>query len=111
MNREVIIRPEAETEITEAFDWYEAQVPGLGSEFVLVLDATFSSMVRNPDSYPQVYKGAHRALMRRFPYSIFFVIEKTRIVVLSVFHVKRNPTVWKKRTSNKLMEPTSNKGG
>jgi hypothetical protein len=39
MKLELIIRPEAEADIAEAFDWYETRVPGLGSEFVLVLDA------------------------------------------------------------------------
>jgi toxin ParE1/3/4 len=61
MNLELIVRPEAEADIAEAFDWYEAQVSGLGSEFLLVLDAAFNSVIRNPDSYPQVYKGV-RAL-------------------------------------------------
>ena len=47
MNLELIIRPEAEADIAEAFDWYENRVPGLGSEFLLVLDALFNSILRN----------------------------------------------------------------
>ncbi len=35
MNFELIIRPEAEADIADAFDWYESRVPGLGSEFLL----------------------------------------------------------------------------
>jgi toxin ParE1/3/4 len=42
MSRELIIRPEAEADIAEAFGWYEARVSGLGSEFLLVLDAAFN---------------------------------------------------------------------
>jgi toxin ParE1/3/4 len=106
MSRELIIRPEAEADIAEAFDWYEARVPGLGSHFLLVLDAAFNSIVRNPNTYPQVHKRVHRALTRRFPFAIFFVVEKKSIVVLSIFHVKRDPRVWKKRTSNKSLQPT-----
>ena len=30
MSRRLIIRPEAEGEIADAFDWYESRVPGLG---------------------------------------------------------------------------------
>lgn len=98
MNRDLIIRPEAEADIAQAFDWYEARVEGLGSEFLLVLDAAFHSIVRSPDSYPEIYKQVRRALTRRFPFAIFFLVEKGKVVVLSVFHVKRNPRVWKKRT-------------
>lgn len=97
MTRQLIIRPEAEADIAQAFDWYEARVAGLGSEFLLVLDAALSSILRNPSSYSVVYKNVHRALTRRFPFAIFFIVQESRIVVLSVFHVKRNPQEWKKR--------------
>lgn len=50
MTRQLIIRPEAEADIAQAFDWYEARVAGLGSEFLLVLDAALSSILRNPSS-------------------------------------------------------------
>lgn len=97
MSLELIIRPEAEADITEAFEWYETQVPGLGSEFLLVLDALFNSMLRNHRMYPVVHKNVRRALTRRFPYAVFFITEETRIVVLSVFHAKRSPKTWKGR--------------
>ena len=47
MNRRLIVRPEAEAEMTEAFDWYEDRVPGLGSEFLLCVDAVFSAILRS----------------------------------------------------------------
>lgn len=34
MSYRLIIRPEAELDIQEAFEWYEAQTPSLGSEFI-----------------------------------------------------------------------------
>jgi plasmid stabilization system protein ParE len=98
MNLELIIRPEAEADIAEAFDWYETRVPGLGSEFVLVLDALFNSILRNHLIYPTVYKAVRRALTRRFPYEVFFITEETKVVVLSVFHVKRSPRIWMGRS-------------
>ncbi len=33
MKYRLIIRPEAEAEIQEAFDWYERRVPSLGAKF------------------------------------------------------------------------------
>jgi hypothetical protein len=38
MNYKLIIRPEAEWDIQDAFEWYEAQTPGIGSEFVRAVD-------------------------------------------------------------------------
>lgn len=66
MSLELIIRPEAEADIAEAFDWYEARVRGLGSEFLLVLDAIFNSIIRNHPIYPIVHKyGYYMRIARR----------------------------------------------
>lgn len=97
MNRRLIVRPEAEAEMTEAFGWYEDRVPGLGSEFLLCVDAVFRAIQRNPDHYQRVHRTVRHALTRRFPYEVFFVEDDARVVVLSVFHAKRSPKVWQGR--------------
>ena len=97
MSRRLIVRPEAEAEMADAFDWYEGRVPGLGSEFLLCVDATFESLRRTPHQFPRVHRIVRRALTRRFPYEVFFVDDDERIVVLSVFHAKRNPKRWQER--------------
>jgi hypothetical protein len=56
MSRELIIRPEAEADLSEAFNWHEVRVPGLGSEFLLDIDALLNSILRNPQQYPVVHK-------------------------------------------------------
>lgn len=38
MSRRLIIRPEAEADLSEAFEWYETRVPGLGLEFVRAIE-------------------------------------------------------------------------
>ena len=97
MSRRLIIRPEAEAEMVEAFDWYNDCVPGLGSEFLLCVDAVLNAIQRALQQYPRVHKTARRALTRRFPYEIIFVEDDERIVVLSVFHARRNPDRWQQR--------------
>ena len=37
MKWEVSIRPEARTDVQAAYDWYEAQCPGLGDEFLIAI--------------------------------------------------------------------------
>ena len=73
MSRRLIVRPEAEAEMADAFDWYEDRVPGLGSEFLLCVDAAFNAILRSPYQYPRVHKIVRRALTRRFPFKVFFV--------------------------------------
>jgi len=97
MSRRLIVRPEAEAEMTDAFDWYEDRVPGLGSEFLLCVDAAFNAILRSPQQYPRAHKIVRRALTRKFPYEVLFVEDDERVVVLSVFHAKRNPKRWQDR--------------
>jgi len=97
MKRPLIVRPEAEKELAEAYEWYEAQVQGLGSDFLLHVEAAVSSLQRSPQSYPVVYKNVHRCLVRRFPYGIFYLVEKGRIVVLGILHARRDPRTWQDR--------------
>ena len=97
MSRRLLVRPEAEAEIAEAFDWYESRVVGLGESFLLCLDAALGAIVRTPLQFPRVHSVERCALVRRFPYEIFFVDDAEQIAVLSVFHAKRNPKSWRKR--------------
>ncbi|MFN5513172.1 MAG: type II toxin-antitoxin system RelE/ParE family toxin [Cyanobacteriota bacterium] len=93
----LIIRPEAELDIREAFEWYEAQTLGLGSEFVRAVDVCLSSIGRNPLAYPIIYKQARRVFIRRFPYGISYLFDQDLVIVIACFHSKRNPKSWKAR--------------
>lgn len=94
MSYNLIIRPEAELDIQDAFEWYESQSSGLGSEFVRAVDACVSGIGRNPLAYQVIKKQARRALVRRFPYTIIFVFEQDTISIIACFHPKRDPKQW-----------------
>lgn len=94
MRYQLIIRPEAELDIQDAFLWYEEQSQGLGSEFVRAVDSCLSKIGRNPLSYPIIRKQARRALIRRFPYGLFYVFDREVISVIACFHSKRDPKQW-----------------
>jgi toxin ParE1/3/4 len=100
MNYKLLIRPEAEFDIEEAFEWYEEQNSGLGSEFVRAVDISLATIGRHPLVYPLVYQEVRRALIRRFPYGIFYLMEEETIVVIACFHVKRDPQQWQSRSSD-----------
>jgi len=55
-------------------------------------------MSQNPRQFPVVFKNVRRALLRRFPYSLFFVIETDETLsVIACFHASRNPARWQRR--------------
>jgi hypothetical protein len=55
-------------------------------------------MSNNPRQFPAVFKNVRRALMRRFPYSLLFVIEGDALIVIACFHASRDPSHRQKRT-------------
>ena len=99
MKYKLIVRPEAESELLEAVKWYEKKVRGLGANFLLNAEATIESILRIPEAYTLTYKNTRRALVRKFPFSVHYIIDGNNIVVLAIFHSSRNPKEWKKRIS------------
>ena len=97
MTYQITVRPEAEREIQEAFDWYEEQSEGLGAEFLRAADACLSGVLRSPEAYQVVHGEIRRALLRRFPYALFYLVRENTIIVLACFHVKRSPVDWQRR--------------
>ncbi len=97
MRPRLIIRPEAEAELAEAFDWYERRVPGLGADFLAAVDAALDAILSHPLQHPVVRGAVRRALTRRFPYQVLFVEEEDPIVVIAVFHGARDPRIWQDR--------------
>jgi len=93
----LIIRPEAEDDLKEAYSWYEDKRQGLGHDFLLQVDAGLNFIARYPDIHPIEYKGTRKHLLKRFPYKIIYLVENNRIVILAVIHGRRSPALIKKR--------------
>ena len=72
MAAELILAPEAEQDLAEAYGWYENRRPGLGEEFLSCVDACIAAIQRTPEMYRVVHEDYRRGLVRRFPYAIFY---------------------------------------
>jgi plasmid stabilization system protein ParE len=97
MSLPLVIGRKARADFDGAFDWYEEQQTGLGVEFADRVQAVFQSIAAMPESHPAVYRDVRKALVRPFPYSVIYRIRGGRVVVLSVFHNKHDPRIWKSR--------------
>jgi plasmid stabilization system protein ParE len=97
MNVKLIIVPEVEQDITEAYAWYENQRRGLGEEFLSCVDAFIQTILRMPNIHPVVYENYRRGLIRRFPYSVFYEYADKALVIYGIFHTARDPKKWRLR--------------
>jgi plasmid stabilization system protein ParE len=52
---------------------------------------------RHPTLYPLVFGNARRAVLRRFPYSVIYVVRDDELVIAACIHSGRDPIRWQKR--------------
>ena len=97
MSLEVAFRRAARSEFDEATARYEAQRVGLGVEFTAEIDRCVALAAEHPQLYAVVRQNIRRVTANRFLFSIYFISEPRRIVVLSVFHGRRDPAIWQTR--------------
>jgi plasmid stabilization system protein ParE len=97
MTLPVVFRRPAQDEFREATLWYEAKRAGLGAAFRAEIDRAIVDTAENPQRFPRILGETRCVRVRRFPYSVFFLPESTRVVILAVFHARRDPKRWQSR--------------
>jgi toxin ParE1/3/4 len=78
-------------DIDIAMGWYESQRNGLGLEFLECIAVTINRIVENPKLYPVKHRRFRSAVTRKFPFSIFYTVEKSEVVVHAVFDNRQDP--------------------
>ncbi len=93
----LISEPAVDLDVEAAFEWYENERPGLGLEFLDELRRSYDRIGDGPLNYHDLRGGIRRALLKRFPYAVYFAVEEDSIVVLAVLHASRDPAEWQRR--------------
>jgi plasmid stabilization system protein ParE len=63
----------------------------LGEAFLRNVSACFSRISSHPEAAPEIANRVRRMRLRRFPYSVYYVVRPTAIDVLAVYHSRRRP--------------------
>lgn len=90
MTFELVVEPSAARDIADA-DAYYAQF-AKADAFLSAVDDVFELITSRPLMYPAVHGDVRRALLRRFPFSVFFLAEDHHVFVLAIHHQRRDPT-------------------
>ena len=83
--------PEADTDLAEARVWYGLQRDGLDVQLMCQINETLKQIGHAPRRFPLIYRHLRRAIVRQFPFAIFYELRRNEIIVFAVFHSKRNP--------------------
>jgi plasmid stabilization system protein ParE len=89
---DVQVRRAAELDVAEAQLWYEAQRTGLGAEFYSEVSRVIDLLAETPFIYQIVHRDVRRAIVRRFPYLIWYRVLGEVVTVLACAHGKQDPS-------------------
>jgi plasmid stabilization system protein ParE len=87
----------AQTELAEAFAYYDAQREGLGVEFLEEVKRALERIVEYPEAWSLLSARTRRCRMNRFPYGIIYQIRGEVLLVVGVMHLHREPQIWRAR--------------
>jgi plasmid stabilization system protein ParE len=97
MTLRIVFRRAAKSEFEDAAVRYDEQRAGLGEEFTIDIEQAVARAAAAPERYPIAFGDIRRTVARRFPYSVYFRVRSDALVVLAVFHGRRNPAIWQRR--------------
>ena len=92
-----VLSPGAKADISSAVRWYQRKDPKLAFRFLLETRATLRRIERSPYQFPVIMViklPLRRALLKHFPYSIYFYLNVDHLFVRAVVHQRRSHTVW-----------------
>ena len=95
--RRVEFHPEAQDEFISAAEFYDAQTPGLGLDFIHTVRQTYERLLEAPASGPAFGRRLRRLLVPKFPYGLLYHVEPERIYIIAVMHLRRRPGYWRSR--------------
>ena len=89
---------EAKAEMSEAAEWYRVHASErIRDRFIEQVEIVFERIRTTPEVYAIAERGARKALVKRFRYSVIYKVEDGEILVISVFHNSRDPESWQSR--------------
>ncbi|MEM9888921.1 MAG: type II toxin-antitoxin system RelE/ParE family toxin [Bacteroidota bacterium] len=97
MNYDVIIQPEAEEEIDEAYEYLNATRNNLGFDFLALLTEIIEKLEANPFQFQKIQSEKRRAVIKRFKYNVIYRVIDDEVFILAVIHGSRDPRRWHDR--------------
>jgi len=91
--------PEARLEARSATLWYRERSRDAARSFAAVLVEGIQAIREHPEAWPP-WSGRSDVrcrVVRRFPYSLLYILEPTGAVIVAVAHHRRQPDYWLSR--------------
>lgn len=93
MAYEIIVTPYAEVDLKDALAYYNEVSESIHQAFLTTLKTKLKSIQQNPLQFPVAIDKTRKAVIKGFPYNIYFVINLETVFVTAIFNTWRNPQI------------------
>lgn len=93
----IVVLPEAESDIREAFLWYFERSPVAADAFRIEVFDAIDGLDETAANWPKDEDGIHRYHLKRFPHTVLYEIVESEVTVHAVGHQRRQPGFWRIR--------------
>ncbi|HEY3394276.1 MAG TPA: type II toxin-antitoxin system RelE/ParE family toxin [Lacipirellulaceae bacterium] len=97
MTLPVILRPEAEADVREIYQYLDEVRIGLGEQFSSRLREVLQQIESMPEIFGVVWRDVRAVRLRKFQYVVYYVVFTERVEVLAVMHGARHESSWQSR--------------
>jgi len=97
MTVEVRYHDLADFELRDASSYYESELVGLGEAFLTEVEYAVKSIREYPEAAPIIHHFVRQKVVRRFPYSVIYVVDEDGIYILAIANQHRRPFYWSTR--------------
>ena len=86
----LVYQEQANSEVQEAFLYYEEELEGLGERFLDELDRVVHSIQLAPKGF-QKFHNYRQVPLEIFPYVVIYEVIKSTLIIYAVFQTQQHP--------------------
>ena len=101
MKYRIVLSPGANADYSSVVRWYLNINPNLASRFTEEVDAILQRLSRMPYAFPVLSGAFRQALLKRFPYLIYYFVDMNLVVISAIFHQRRSDPPWITRRNDR----------
>ncbi len=92
------LHPGAEGDLRDATEFYRDRAgSGLAQSFLTEFEQTVSKLLQHPSLGALWRNDKRRYIMKRFPYSVIYMVSGDQLRIMAVAHHNRLPDYWRRR--------------
>jgi len=88
---------EAEEDFDDSYNYYAKENQKIADNFFKHIEMSFVQISKNWEVYSYAFGEIKKFVVKKYPFVIYYKVNKSTIQIIAIFHTSRNPEIWKER--------------